>query len=357
MFCSKCGTEIDTYDSFCSSCGNMLDKVNHDATEEDNDFSKRILCRDSNCIGVMDEDGLCKVCQRSYEEEDNEQNDSDKESKISRKFPSSQNEEAEKISGNVWFVAIGVIFVIIVVGSMVGKFSNTSKRTPDSLSLEIKEEKINHFNANRLEILANIKSEIDSKKYQNAITRSQKYLEFGDPELINYWREAKASLSEFQKEVLSLVGKKVPYEKWEELGMPETLTGTDNEYWVAYLPVAKISFVSEKKTDKIIYAGFNKNSAKNFIALKNKQAVSNSIALETPLNSATEEKGTPARCKEFILETISGFKQSGYKCRSLLGTVYICDNNALHVEAGCEGSEAWMETFKQDGSDWRRFYK
>ena len=37
-------------------------------------------------------------------------------------------------------------------------------------------------------------------------------------------------------------------------GYPETLKGTNNNYWVVYLPKIDVSFVSEKKSDIIQYA-------------------------------------------------------------------------------------------------------
>ena len=68
------------------------------------------------------------------------------------------------------------------------------------------------------------------------------------------------------KEAISeLINKKVPYEKWGEWGSPETLEGTDNKYWVVYLPTANISFVSIKDSDTIIFIDFNKQSAINYL--------------------------------------------------------------------------------------------
>jgi hypothetical protein len=34
--------------------------------DETVDFSKRILCSDGNCIGVINEQGFCKVCGKPY---------------------------------------------------------------------------------------------------------------------------------------------------------------------------------------------------------------------------------------------------------------------------------------------------
>ncbi len=65
--------------------------------------------------------------------------------------------------------------------------------------------------------------------------------------------------------VKELVGKSVPYDKWSEWGSPQTLEGTNNSRWVVYLEKANISFVSNKATDIINFAGFGKNAAYNYI--------------------------------------------------------------------------------------------
>lgn len=70
--------------------------------------------------------------------------------------------------------------------------------------------------------------------------------------------------------VESGVGKKVPYDKWEIFGNPTTLDGTDNRYWAAYLDKAKVSFVSEKSSDEVIFVQYGKKSASEFLARKAK---------------------------------------------------------------------------------------
>lgn len=87
----------------------------------------------------------------------------------------------------------------------------------------------------------------------NLSNNETKQIEYKDP--LNIGRE----------NVKALVDKKVPYNKWDAWGSPETLKGTDDKYWVCYLPKANISFVSEKKTDLIIFADFNKGSATWYI--------------------------------------------------------------------------------------------
>jgi hypothetical protein len=37
-------------------------QVSSDATESDDDWDKRVLCSDGNCIGVIGPDGKCREC-------------------------------------------------------------------------------------------------------------------------------------------------------------------------------------------------------------------------------------------------------------------------------------------------------
>lgn len=62
--CNTCGKEILKLGPFCYLCGAEL----HGVTEaEDADFfDNRILCSDGACIGVINEDGVCKVCGKPY---------------------------------------------------------------------------------------------------------------------------------------------------------------------------------------------------------------------------------------------------------------------------------------------------
>ena len=74
--CGRCGTSIVELGPFCYDCGHELQKK-ADTTEgtdgssrEDSpdaiDFSNRILCSDGACIGVVSEQGICKVCGKPY---------------------------------------------------------------------------------------------------------------------------------------------------------------------------------------------------------------------------------------------------------------------------------------------------
>lgn len=82
MICEKCNQEIEStvcnscnetilkLGPFCYACGKRLDIDLEDIedkseSEEEIDFSKRILCSDGTCIGVV-ENGVCKTCGKPY---------------------------------------------------------------------------------------------------------------------------------------------------------------------------------------------------------------------------------------------------------------------------------------------------
>ncbi|KPK90570.1 MAG: hypothetical protein AMJ94_09015 [Deltaproteobacteria bacterium SM23_61] len=69
--CASCGSEVFQESLFCHRCGSKLEKaeakpVAVEAEAEEPDFSKRILCSDGTCIGVVNEQGVCKVCGKPY---------------------------------------------------------------------------------------------------------------------------------------------------------------------------------------------------------------------------------------------------------------------------------------------------
>jgi rRNA maturation protein Nop10 len=70
--CPSCGSETLQESLFCHRCGVKLENSAPELSspeEERIDFSKRILCRDGTCIGVLNEKGICKVCGKHYTEE------------------------------------------------------------------------------------------------------------------------------------------------------------------------------------------------------------------------------------------------------------------------------------------------
>jgi len=80
MLCERCGQEVDSIKcqrcgemilglgSFCYRCGNELEALPREPKEDPGglDFSNRVLCSDGTCIGVINEEGTCKVCGKPY---------------------------------------------------------------------------------------------------------------------------------------------------------------------------------------------------------------------------------------------------------------------------------------------------
>ena len=79
MICEKCGSETGTVKCmkcneaiiklgpYCYLCGAEIHEETKIAAETgDVDFDNRILCSDGTCIGVIDEQGVCKVCGKPY---------------------------------------------------------------------------------------------------------------------------------------------------------------------------------------------------------------------------------------------------------------------------------------------------
>ncbi len=68
--CPQCKEDVLQLGPYCYLCGAELAAVEvRDAEpveENDDDFSKRVLCSDGSCIGVIDERGVCKVCGKPY---------------------------------------------------------------------------------------------------------------------------------------------------------------------------------------------------------------------------------------------------------------------------------------------------
>jgi hypothetical protein len=61
ILCSECRGEIPEKSRYCCWCGNTIP-----VEEKENDFSKRVLCSDGSCIGVINEDGFCSICKKPY---------------------------------------------------------------------------------------------------------------------------------------------------------------------------------------------------------------------------------------------------------------------------------------------------
>jgi len=67
--CASCGSEVFEESLFCHRCGSKLEKPESrpkTVEGEEPDLSRRILCSDGTCIGVVNEQGFCKVCGKRY---------------------------------------------------------------------------------------------------------------------------------------------------------------------------------------------------------------------------------------------------------------------------------------------------
>jgi hypothetical protein len=66
--CQRCGEIVLRLGSFCYQCGTELEALPLEPKEDagELDFSRRVLCSDGTCIGVINEEGICKVCGKPY---------------------------------------------------------------------------------------------------------------------------------------------------------------------------------------------------------------------------------------------------------------------------------------------------
>jgi hypothetical protein len=73
--CLECGEKVPLFGKFCCYCGSALADPDSpdpyvDSSEksggDDIDFSKRLLCSDGACIGVINERGVCSECGKPY---------------------------------------------------------------------------------------------------------------------------------------------------------------------------------------------------------------------------------------------------------------------------------------------------
>ncbi len=62
ILCPGCKGEIPEKSLYCCWCGNRMTVK----MEEKVDFSERILCSDGNCIGTINEEGVCNICKKPY---------------------------------------------------------------------------------------------------------------------------------------------------------------------------------------------------------------------------------------------------------------------------------------------------
>ncbi len=61
IHCPECGGETSEGSKYCSQCGKPVRKETSEI-----DFSERVPCADGNCIGTINERGVCNVCGKPY---------------------------------------------------------------------------------------------------------------------------------------------------------------------------------------------------------------------------------------------------------------------------------------------------
>jgi hypothetical protein len=67
VVCAECGASVIKLGPYCYSCGNAFETEGGEVEHGDDiDLSTRILCSDEACIGVVNEEGVCKVCGKPY---------------------------------------------------------------------------------------------------------------------------------------------------------------------------------------------------------------------------------------------------------------------------------------------------
>jgi len=64
IVCPECNGEIPEKSLYCCWCGNRIKM--QEKVEEKVDFSERTLCSDGNCIGTINENGICNICRKPY---------------------------------------------------------------------------------------------------------------------------------------------------------------------------------------------------------------------------------------------------------------------------------------------------
>jgi hypothetical protein len=63
VLCPECGGETPEDSHYCCRCGKPIRK---DKDKGEEDFSERTPCSDGNCIGTINEEGICNICKKPY---------------------------------------------------------------------------------------------------------------------------------------------------------------------------------------------------------------------------------------------------------------------------------------------------
>lgn len=70
--CPQCSTETPEESVYCIKCGSFLEQKEPVETTKstnfgDDSWENRKLCSDGSCIGVIGQNGRCKVCGKPYD--------------------------------------------------------------------------------------------------------------------------------------------------------------------------------------------------------------------------------------------------------------------------------------------------
>lgn len=64
--CDSCGAVNLRDSSYCCQCGEEFIAKKLTGEETSIDWENRRLCSDGNCIGVINEQGMCNICGKPY---------------------------------------------------------------------------------------------------------------------------------------------------------------------------------------------------------------------------------------------------------------------------------------------------
>lgn len=86
------------------------------------------------------------------------------------------------------------------------------------------------------------------------------------------------------------IDKSIPYDRFNDWGSPETLEGTNNFLWVAYIDSIDVAFVSSKKTNKIIFADEGKRGVRKYLKKRAKQIEKATLNGHTALKTVAKSQ-------------------------------------------------------------------
>ncbi len=79
------------------------------------------------------------------------------------------------------------------------------------------------------------------------------FIAFTPPEVVQKREQIELETAELkQLRDLFPLGGNIPFDKYDLVGHPETLLGTDNIYWIAYFPKADLTVWSKKRENNLI---------------------------------------------------------------------------------------------------------